>query len=34
VPVTAWYRKSEATFADCLALVRWQLWRTTAVRLS
>jgi DDE superfamily endonuclease len=28
VPVTAWYRKSEATFADCLALVRWQLWRT------
>jgi hypothetical protein len=28
VPVTAWYRKVEPTFADCLALVRWHLWRT------
>jgi len=27
VPVTAWYRKAEPTFADCLALVRWHLWR-------
>jgi DDE superfamily endonuclease len=27
VPVTAWYRKAEPTFADCLALVRRQLWR-------
>jgi hypothetical protein len=27
VPVTAWYRKVEPTFADCLALVRWHLWR-------
>jgi hypothetical protein len=31
VPVTAWSRKSEATFADCLALVRWHLWRTRYV---
>jgi hypothetical protein len=23
VPTTAWYRKAEPTFADCLALVRW-----------
>jgi DDE superfamily endonuclease len=27
VPVTAWYRKTEPTFADCLALVRRHLWR-------
>jgi DDE superfamily endonuclease len=27
VPVTAWYHKTEATFADCLALVRRHLWR-------
>lgn len=24
---SAWYRKPEATFADCLAVVRPQLWR-------
>jgi hypothetical protein len=24
---TAWYRKAEPTFADCLALVRQHLWR-------
>jgi hypothetical protein len=27
VPVTAWYHKTEPTFADCLALVRQHLWR-------
>lgn len=27
VPVTAWYHKTEPTFSDCLALVRWHLWR-------
>jgi hypothetical protein len=27
VPMTAWYRKAEPTFADCLALVRRHLWR-------
>jgi hypothetical protein len=27
VPMTAWYRKDEPTFSDCLALVRWHLWR-------
>jgi DDE superfamily endonuclease len=27
VPVTAWYRKAEPTFAACLALVRHHLWR-------
>jgi hypothetical protein len=27
VPVTAWYHKVEPTFSDCLALVRWHLWR-------
>jgi hypothetical protein len=27
VEVTAWYHKPEATFADCLAVVRQQLWR-------
>jgi hypothetical protein len=27
VPQTAWYRKTEPTFADCLALVRLHLWR-------
>lgn len=27
VPVTAWYRKAEPTFADCMALVRQHLWR-------
>jgi DDE superfamily endonuclease len=26
VPVTAWYRKAEPTFADCLTLVRRHLW--------
>jgi len=25
--VTAWYRKAEPTFADCLTLGRWHLWR-------
>ena len=24
---TAWYHKSEATFVDCLAVVRQQIWR-------
>ena len=27
VQVTAWYRKAEPTFGDCLALVRRHLWR-------
>jgi hypothetical protein len=27
VPMTAWYRKGEPTFSDCLALVRCHLWR-------
>jgi hypothetical protein len=27
VPVTAWYHKTEPTFADCLTLVRQHLWR-------
>lgn len=27
VPATAWYQKAAPTFADCLALVRWHLWR-------
>jgi len=27
VPMTAWYRKPEPTFADCLALVRRHRWR-------
>jgi DDE superfamily endonuclease len=27
VAVTAWYRKAEPTFADCLTLVRRHLWR-------
>ena len=27
VPTTAWYRKVEPTFADCLAFVRQHLWR-------
>jgi hypothetical protein len=27
VPVTAWYRKAEPPFADCLVLVRRHLWR-------
>ena len=27
VQATAWYRKAEPTFGDCLALVRRQLWR-------
>jgi hypothetical protein len=27
VPVTAWYRKAEPTFVDCLALVRRHLWQ-------
>ena len=31
VPVTAWYRKDEPTFSDCLALVRWHLWRARYV---
>ena len=31
VPVTAWYRTVEPTFAACLALVRWHLWRARAV---
>jgi hypothetical protein len=26
VPVTAWYRKAEPAFKDCLALVRRHLW--------
>jgi DDE superfamily endonuclease len=28
VGATAWYHKSEATFVDCLAVVRQQIWRT------
>ena len=28
VPATAWYRKAEPTFADCLAAVRQHLWRS------
>jgi hypothetical protein len=28
---TAWYHKTAATFADCLALVRRHLWRTRYV---
>jgi hypothetical protein len=28
VETTAWYHKAEATFSDCLTLVRQQLWRT------
>jgi hypothetical protein len=31
VPVTAWYRNSAPTFADCLALVRSHRWRTCDV---
>ena len=31
VPTTAWYRKLEPTVADCLALVRQQLWRARYV---
>ena len=31
VPVTAWYHKAEPTFADCVALVRQQLWRARYV---
>jgi hypothetical protein len=27
VEATAWYHKTEATFADCLTLVRRHLWR-------
>jgi hypothetical protein len=27
VQATAWYRKVEPTFGDCLALVRRHLWR-------
>jgi hypothetical protein len=27
VETTAWYHKTEATFVDCLALVRRHLWR-------
>jgi hypothetical protein len=27
VPMTAWSRKAEPTFADCLALIRQHLWR-------
>jgi hypothetical protein len=27
MPVMAWYRNAEPTFADCLALVRMHLWR-------
>jgi hypothetical protein len=26
MPVTAWYRKVEPTFVDCLALMRRHLW--------
>jgi hypothetical protein len=25
--MTAWYRKADTTFVDCLALVRGHLWR-------
>jgi hypothetical protein len=31
VPVTAWYHQAEPTFADCLAWVRWHLWRARYV---
>ena len=34
VPVTAWYRTAEPTFADCLALVRRHLWRARYVVTS
>jgi hypothetical protein len=27
IEVSAWYHKPEATFADCLAVVRQQIWR-------
>jgi hypothetical protein len=27
MPATAWYQKADPTFADCLAVVRWHLWR-------
>ena len=27
VPATAWYRKAEPTFGDCLIFVRRHLWR-------
>jgi len=31
LPVTAWYRNADPTFADCLALVRRHLWRALYV---
>jgi hypothetical protein len=31
VPVTAWYHKAEPTVADCVAWVRWHLWRARDV---
>jgi hypothetical protein len=31
VPVTAWYHTAEPTFSDCLARVRWHLWRAQYV---
>jgi DDE superfamily endonuclease len=34
VPVTAWYRNAEPTFADCLALVRRHLWRVRSLENS
>jgi len=27
IEATAWYHKTEATFADCLTLVRQHIWR-------
>src|SRR5262249_58685535 len=36
IPVltTAWYQKTEATFSDCLALVRKHLWNSNVHKMS
>ena len=36
VPIltTAWYQKTEATFSDCLALVRKHLWNSNVHKMS
>jgi hypothetical protein len=31
---TAWYQKTEATFSDCLALVRKHLWSSNIHKMS
>ena len=31
MPATAWSQKDDPTFADCVALVRWHLWRARYV---